>query len=165
MAFASVALPYLDAAYNLARWLVRDTDLAQDVVHDAMLRAMTYFDGFRSENPRAWLMQIVRTTAYDRLAKRRDAREVSLEDDPVPDPIDPAHDPEVTLVQAQAQATLARALDALPTELRECVVLRELEEMSYRDIARVTGVPIGTVMSRLWRARRELLRWGREQHA
>ena len=98
-------------------------------------------------------------------AKRRDAREVSLEDDPVPDPIDPAHDPEVALVQAQAQATLARALDALPTELRECVVLRELEEMSYRDIARVTGVPIGTVMSRLWRARRELLRWGREQHA
>ncbi|HEX3350028.1 MAG TPA: sigma-70 family RNA polymerase sigma factor [Acetobacteraceae bacterium] len=164
-AFARVILPHLDAAYNLARWLLRDGDVAQDVVHDAMLRAMTYFAGYRGGDARAWLMQIVRTTAYDRMAKRRDSREVPIEPEPVHEPVDPADDPEDALVRVQAHDTLAKALDALPVELRECVVLRELEEMSYRDIARVTGVPIGTVMSRLWRARRELLRWGQARCA
>ncbi len=148
--FARIALPHLDAAYNLARWLVRDPVLAEDVVQDAMLRGLTYVRTFRGDNARAWLLQIVRTTAYSRLAGRREGAELP-EDLP-----DPADDPEAALAQAERHATLEQALAALPADLRECLVLRELEDMSYRDIARVVGVPIGTVMSRLWRARKLL---------
>ena len=126
---------------------------------------MTYFASFRDGNARAWLLQIVRTTAYDAMAKRRRAGEVPLEPDTVSEPIDPADDPEHAYARVQGSATLAEALGALPDELRECVVLRELEEMSYRDIARITGVPTGTVMSRLWRARQALLRFGKERLA
>lgn len=152
--FARVALPHLDAAYSLARWLVRDPALADDVVQDAYVRALTYFAGFRGENPRAWLLQIVRTVAYDRLGRR-----------PAEDPLDPAlpdpgDDPEAALAGRQGAAGLATALAALPAELRECLVLRELEELPYRDIARITGVPVGTVMSRLFRARQVLARIG-----
>jgi RNA polymerase sigma factor (sigma-70 family) len=163
--FARVALPHLDAAYNLARWLLRDPDVAQDVVQDAMLKAMTYFASFRDGNARAWLLQIVRTTAYDAMAKRRRGGEVPLEPETVTEPIDPADDPERAYARVQGSATLVEALDTLPAELRECIVLRELEEMSYRDIARITGVPTGTVMSRLWRARQSLLRFGKERLA
>lgn len=158
-AFARLALPHLDAAYNLARWLVHDPVAAEDVVQDALVRAMTYLHGFRGENPRAWLLRIVRTTAYSRLARTRDAREVGLE--AAPEQPDVADTPEAALERLQGETTLARALACLPTELRECLVLRELEEMSYRDIARVTDVPIGTVMSRLWRAREALMRHGK----
>ena len=159
-AFARAALPHLDAAYNLARWLVRDADAAQDVVQDAMVRALTYFAGFRGENARAWLLQIVRTTAYNRAARQRGAAEVPLPEEDEPALPDPGATPEAALAQREAAGTLEQALAALPPELRECLVLRELEEMSYRDIARVTGVPTGTVMSRLWRARQALLRHG-----
>jgi RNA polymerase sigma-70 factor (ECF subfamily) len=155
-AFARVALPHLDAAANLARWLVRDPVLAEDVLQDAMLRGLTYIRSFRGDNPRAWLLQIVRTTAYTRLAARRDAAEVPLDPEPAAEIADWADDPEQALVQLQRRATLDRTLAALPTELREIIVLRELEDMSYRDIARITGLPLGTVMSRLWRARRAL---------
>jgi RNA polymerase sigma-70 factor (ECF subfamily) len=164
--FARLALPHLDAAYNLARWLLRDPVAAEDVVQDAMLRALTYFASFRGTNARAWLLQIVRNAAHDRLAAGARAREVPLmpfddEDEaPVHEPADPADDPEAALSRRQDRAALGEALAALPVELRECLVLRELEEMSYRDIAQVTGVPVGTVMSRLWRARRALLRSG-----
>jgi RNA polymerase sigma-70 factor (ECF subfamily) len=158
--FARAALPHLDAAYNLARWLVRDPATAEDVVQDALVRAMTYFAGFRGTNPRAWLLQIVRTTAYTRLAARRP--EVPLEPEPAEALPDPSDDPETALSRCEDHATLARILDSLPPELRECLVLRELEEMSYRDIAHVTGVPIGTVMSRLWRARQMLLGQAKE---
>jgi len=153
-AFARIALPHLDAAYNLARWLVRDPTLAEDVVQDAMLRGLTYVASFRGDNPRAWILQIVRTTAYTRLASRRGAAEVPLDPEPAAEIVDPADDPETALWQRQRHATLEQALQNLPPELREIIVLRELEEMSYRDIARVTGVPIGTVMSRLSRARK-----------
>ncbi len=159
-AFARVALPHLDAAYNLARWLVRDADAAQDVVQDAMVRALTYFASFRGDNARAWLLQIVRTTAYTRVARSRGTAEVPLPGEDEPALPDPGIGPEAALAQREDADTLARALAALPAELRECLVLRELEEMSYRDIARVTGVPAGTVMSRLWRARQALLRHG-----
>jgi len=161
--FARLALPHLDAAYNLARWLLRDPVAAEDAVQDALLRALTYFASFRGGNPRAWLLQIVRNTALDRLAAVARAREVPLvafddaDETPVTEPVDPADDPEAALSRAQDRAALGTALAALPAELRECLVLRELEEMSYRDIAQVTGVPVGTVMSRLWRARRALL--------
>jgi RNA polymerase sigma-70 factor (ECF subfamily) len=161
--FAGLALPHLDAAYNLARWLLRDPVAAEDAVQDALLRALTYFASFRGGNPRAWLLQIVRNVALDRLAAAARAREVPLvafndaDETAVAEPADPADDPEAALSRAQDRAALDAALAALPVELRECLVLRELEEMSYRDIAQVTGVPVGTVMSRLWRARRALL--------
>jgi RNA polymerase sigma-70 factor (ECF subfamily) len=162
--FASIALPHLDAAYNLARWLLRDPIVAEDVVQDAMLRAMTYFGTFRGGNARAWLLQIVRTTAYTRLASKRDGKEIPLNIE-THDPVDPADDPERAFARGEGGSFLERALDALPHDLRECVVLRELEEMSYRDISRITGVPLGTVMSRLWRARQALLRFGQENPA
>jgi RNA polymerase sigma-70 factor, ECF subfamily len=163
-AFARVALPHLDAAYNLARWLVRDPTLAEDVVQDAMLRGLTYVRSFRGENPRAWLLQIVRTAAYTRLAARRDTVEVPLDAEPAADIVDEADDPEATVLQGERYSALEQALAALPPELREIIVLRELEELSYREIARVIGVPLGTVMSRLWRARRAL-RLPVEEHA
>jgi RNA polymerase sigma-70 factor, ECF subfamily len=152
-------LPHLDAAYNLARWMLRDPAAAEDVVQEAMLRALTYFASFRGTNARAWLLQIVRTTALNALAAPR-AEPVQEEMDEI---ADPAPDPEEGYAARQRRTQLDAALAALPLELRECIVLRELEELSYKEIARITNVPIGTVMSRLWRARQELLRIGAEQ--
>jgi RNA polymerase sigma-70 factor (ECF subfamily) len=151
-AFARIALPHLDAAYALARWLVRDPVLAEDVVQDALVRGLTYLGSFRGENPRAWLLRIVRGVAYDRLGARGRGTEVAL-DEAIPDG---AADPEAALAAAERHATLTQALAALPPELREVIVLRELEELSYREIAQIAGVPVGTVMSRLWRARQAL---------
>jgi RNA polymerase sigma factor (sigma-70 family) len=159
--FEQVVLPNLDAAYSLARWLVRDAHLAEDVVQDAVVRGLTYFTSFRGGDPRAWLMRIVRNTAYSALA----ARQLSLRhlaapegtEDAVLAVPDPGAGPETALSDIQDAERLAQALDALPPELRECLVLRELEELSYKEIALVTGVPIGTVMSRLWRARQMLM--------
>jgi RNA polymerase sigma-70 factor (ECF subfamily) len=161
--FEELALPHLDAAANLARWLVRDPALADDVVQDAMLRALTYFPTFRGGSARAWLLRIVRNAAYDRLAEQqgRGAREVAIDggaDDPALDVPDPGAGPEAAMSGRQDRVRLRRALDALPVEQRECLILRELEELSYQEIVRVTGAPIGTVMSRLWRARQALLR-------
>lgn len=151
-------LRHLDAAHNLARWLLRDAAAAEDVVQEAVLRALRYRDGWRGGDGRAWLLRIVRNAAWDWLAARRTAAEQPLPEHPdtMPALTDPAADPEAALVAAEALRGVEAALLALPPELRECLVLRELEEMSYRDIAQVTGVPIGTVMSRLWRARRAL---------
>jgi RNA polymerase sigma factor (sigma-70 family) len=152
----------LDAAYNLARWLLRDPSAAEDVVQDAVLRALRY-GGWRGGDGRAWLLQIVRNASYDWLSRRRARAEVALETtaDGVSGPADrladPAPDPEAALAARETRDGLAAAVAALPPELRECLVLREMEEMSYRDIARITGAPVGTVMSRLWRARRALV--------
>jgi RNA polymerase sigma-70 factor, ECF subfamily len=154
--FEQRVLPHLDAAYNLARWLVRDPAAAEDVVQEAMLRALRYHAGLRGE-AKPWLLQIVRNVAYGALATRRKAAEVPLDGDAPHDPPDPADDPEATLARHQERHHLDRALAALPEDLRECLVLRELEELSYKEIAQVTGVAIGTVMSRLWRARRDLM--------
>ncbi|HYZ63681.1 MAG TPA: sigma-70 family RNA polymerase sigma factor [Acetobacteraceae bacterium] len=153
--FEAVVLPHLDAAYNLARWLVRDPSLAQDVVQDATLRGLTGFRGFRGGDGRAWLLRIVRNVAYDMLASRAAPAGDETEAADVPDPADT---PEAALLRRESLDQLAGALAALPLELRECLVLRELEELSYKEIAQVTGQPIGTVMSRLWRARQALLR-------
>ena len=152
--FAEIALPHLDAAYNLARWLVRDPAMAEDVVQDAMVRALTYFPTYRGDGARAWLLRIVRTTAYTRLSERqgRAAREIALAADALDMP-DRGPGPEASMVRLEGTQAVERALGALPAELRECLVLRELEELSYAEIARITEVPIGTVMSRLWRAR------------
>jgi RNA polymerase sigma factor (sigma-70 family) len=159
-------VPHLGSAYSVARWLVKDAATAEDVVQDAFVRALGAFKGFRGENPRAWLLQIVRNVAFDAIERRRRdvAREVSgaLDNegadhgDPVPQIPDTSDNPEAALAQSQNGRALDALLAALPAELRECVVLRELEELSYKEISQITGSPIGTVMSRLWRARRSL---------
>ncbi|GAC1347374.1 MAG: hypothetical protein NVSMB18_32150 [Acetobacteraceae bacterium] len=163
--FEQIVLPHLDAAYNLARWLIRDPTLAEDVVQDATVRALGYFSSYRGGDGRAWLLRIVRNTAYAALAARTrecarslDQAGAGLDCEPVALQVaDPADDPETALAHRQDLGTLDRALGALPIELRECLVLRELEELSYKEVAHVTGLPIGTVMSRLWRARRALM--------
>jgi RNA polymerase sigma factor (sigma-70 family) len=161
--FERIVLPHLDSAHNLARWLVRDASLAEDVVQDAMLRALSYFATFRGGDARAWLLQIVRNAAYAALASRRKRAETALDGEgcdgegAVLDVPDQADDPEAALTRHQDLQRLGQALAALPCELRECLVLRELEGCSYKEIARVTGMPIGTVMSRLWRARQALM--------
>jgi RNA polymerase sigma-70 factor (ECF subfamily) len=162
-AFSRIAVPHLDAAYNLARWLVRDPAAAEDVVQDAMVRALDYFATFRGENPRAWLLRIVRNVALTRIDQRARSREQPLDAEPGgahEHLADATPDPEQVLARTENMSQLERMLSTLPTDLRECVVLRELEEMSYRDIARVTGVPVGTVMSRLFRGRQALMRLG-----
>jgi RNA polymerase sigma-70 factor (ECF subfamily) len=157
---ARAALPHLDAAYNLARWLVRDPHAAEDVVQEAFARAMTYAAGFREENPRAWLLAIVRGVAYDRLARER--RFVPLDEEAHAELPDPDPGPEDAAMRGERAGQLGALLELLPPEWRECVVLREIEDMSYRDIARIAGVPVGTVMSRLFRARQALAKHARE---
>ena len=164
--FERVMLPHLDAAHNLARWLVRDPSLAEDVVQDAYERACKYFAAFRGGSGRAWLLQIVRNAAYSTLKARRRGMEVSLstgtraadEDGVDMDIPDSSSDPEATLAQRQDLATLDDALNALPVAWRECLILREVESLSYKEMARIMDVPIGTVMSRLSRARQALQR-------
>ena len=156
--FADVALPHLDAAYNLARWLMGRSDEAEDVVQDAMVRALTYFPTFRGVNARAWLLQIVRNTAYSALGAKKLVRlePIAMSSEGESALADPGDTPETALLRARDRRALDDLLARLPVELRETIVLRELEEMSYRDIAQVTEAPIGTVMSRLWRARQLL---------
>jgi RNA polymerase sigma-70 factor (ECF subfamily) len=162
--FHTDVLVHLDAAHNLARWLMRNPSEAEDVVQEAVLRAFSYFPTFRGENARAWLLQIVRNAAYAMLKKSQGIHMVKLrtdgddtEDGDIGvDLIDPSGDPESLLMQGDAHRQVDALLQRLPAELRECVILRELEELSYREIAEITAVPIGTVMSRLWRARRLL---------
>ncbi len=160
--FEQVVLPHLDAAYNLARWLVRDPSLAEDIVQDAVLRALQYFASFRGDDDgRAWLLQIVRNAAYAAIKARRIGTDIPLGDaeaEGVMELPDPGPGPEALLARRQDLEQLDQALAAMPIALRECLVLCELERLSYKDIARVTGVPVGTVMSRLWRARRALTR-------
>ena len=164
--FEQIMLPHLDAAYNLARWLVRDPSIAEDVVQDAYERACKYFAAFRGLSGRAWLLQIGRNTAYSTLKARRRGMEVSLtsgtraadEDGVDMDMPDPSPGPEATLAQRQDLAALDDALNALPVAWRECLILREVEVLSYKEMARIMDVPIGTVMSRLSRARQVLQR-------
>jgi RNA polymerase sigma-70 factor, ECF subfamily len=163
--FEQVVMPHFNAAYNLARWLVADATLAEDVVQDAMLRAFSYFGSYKGGDGKSWLLRIVRNVAYSTLATRR-RRMTSLDDAGLTDDGEPlalqiadtSDDPEETLVRLESFARLDLAMAALPAELRECLVLHELEELSYKEVANVTGVPIGTVMSRLWRARQALMR-------
>ena len=158
--FEEVALPHLDAAYNLARWLTRNEADAADVVQEAFLRALTYFEGYRGENPRAWLLMIVRNTCYRWLERNRSAKitPISLENEAAVERAaglggEPALDPEA-LVGRQRDATLLNALiEQLPPLFREVLILREVDELSYLDFSEVLAVPIGTVMSRLARAR------------
>jgi len=155
--FETAVLPHLDAAFNLARWLMRNAQDAEDVVQEAVLRALTYYPGFRGENPRGWLLQIVRNAAYAAMKLNPgDSRVAANDDQALPELVDPADDPEASLIKERDRLHVATLLAGLPVELRETVVLREMEEMSYKEIAQITAAPIGTVMSRLWRARRLL---------
>ena len=157
MNFEEAVMPHLDAAYNLARWLTRNEHDAQDMVQEAYLRALRFFGGFHGTDARAWLLTIVRNTCYTWL-KRKQAPEFSCDFEEAvmtkesnePDP-ESSHE-----LKVQAQL-INEAIEKLPVEFREVVILRELEELSYKEIAAITGIPIGTVMSRLSRARKRLL--------
>lgn len=154
--FERLALPHLDAAYNLARWLTHNDHDAQDVVQDAVMRAMRYIDGLRAEGARGWLLQIVRNTCYTWLKTNRPAERVILDDvdDAWQDFPAPATDePHAVALRNADREQLNAAIAALPVAYREVLVLREMEDFSYSDIARIAEIPIGTVMSRLARAR------------
>ena len=154
--FEALVLPCLDAAYNLARWLARDNADAQDVVQEAMLRALRYFDSFHGNDARVWLLAIVRNTYYTlRMKTPPDNLRESLDEDAHP-LVDQGPSPEALTLLAVDVGTLQLALERLPSPLREVLVLRELEECSYKEIAAITEQKIGTVMSRLARARERL---------
>ncbi len=154
--FEELIMPHLDAAYNLARWLTRNDHDAQDVVQDAFLRAFKFFDGFRGGNSRSWLLSIVRNTAYTWLQKNRKHELGTISDQEIEKIQDGAPNPEALLVKDTDHQEVMKAIGDLPVEFREALILRELEEMSYKEIADVLDVPLGTVMSRLARARRQL---------
>lgn len=154
--FEHVVLPHLASAVNLARWLLRNRTDAEDVVQEAMLRAYRFFDRFRGGNARAWLLQIVRNTCYTWLENNRHADITTEFDEELHHR--PAPTPESLVAQADERQQLAAALESLPSRSREVLVLRELEGCSYREIAEIAGIPIGTVMSTLSRARQQLQR-------
>jgi len=150
---AELLLPHLDSAYKLARWLMRNTDDAQDVVHEAYVRAFQYAAGFRGGNPRAWLLTIVRNTAYQWLRKARAHEPPTQFDEDVHTTGAEASNPEQLLLQNAEAHLVEIVLGELPLRFREVLVLRELEGLSYKEIAGVMGMPAGTVMSTLSRAR------------
>ncbi|AYB54416.2 RNA polymerase sigma factor [Ralstonia solanacearum] len=160
--FAQAVLPHVDAAYNLARWLTGDAQDADDVVQEACLRAFRLFGGFRGGDGRPWLLAIVRNTWFSECARRKQARMQSWQDDADPLPADDlatyGADPAALLARADDVRRMRAALARLPVAYREVLVLRELEDLPYRDIAAIVDVPVGTVMSRLARARQQLAR-------
>jgi len=163
--FEREVLPHLDAAYNLARWLLRNDQDAEDVTQDSMLRAYRFFDGFRGANAKAWLLTIVRNASYSWLARKRSTpaavgADVSprLDEPETLEAVATEETPESLLAVKTELAWLQDSLDDMPTEYREVLVLRELEELSYKEISAAIDVPLGTVMSRLSRARTLLQR-------
>jgi RNA polymerase sigma factor (sigma-70 family) len=149
-------LPHLDAAYNLARWLTRDDHDAEDLVQTAYLRALKFVGGFHGANVRAWLLAIVRNASYTWLEQKRARGPATSFDEEIHGTEADAMDPEETLLREDQVRLVRRAVEELPPELREVVVLRELEGMSYKEIAAIAEIPLGTVMSRLARARERL---------
>lgn len=154
--FEAVVLPWLDAAWNLARWLARDDADAQDVVQEAMLRALRYFDSFRGGDARVWLLAIVRNTYFTLRSKALPEQLAEPLDEDVHPLADEQASPEALTLLAVDVGSLRAALERLPPPWREAIVLRELEECSYKEIAVITEQKIGTVMSRLARARERL---------
>jgi RNA polymerase sigma factor (sigma-70 family) len=157
--FEALALPHLDAAYNLARWLARDDQDACDIVQDAFLRAFGAIDGLHGDNARPWLLAIVRNTCFTWLARNRAGGQHVSYDEETHALADLDADPERLALCADERQRIDAALGRLPLEFREVIVLRELEDMSYKEIAAVLAIPMGTVMSRLARGRRLLARY------
>jgi RNA polymerase sigma-70 factor (ECF subfamily) len=158
--FESAVLENLDAAHNLARWLTRNDHDAEEVVQEACLKGFRAFDSFRGGDFRAWFLTIVRNTSFTLLSRNKaapaQATEQSLELGVELAADDQQYDPQLLAVRAADADLVRRAIEQLPVVLRETVVLRELEGLSYKEVARITGVPIGTVMSRLARGRAQL---------
>jgi len=150
---AESLLSHLDSAYNLARWLVRNPEDAEDVVQEAYLRAFQYAGGFRGGDPRAWLLTIVRNSSYRWLRKARAYEPATQFDEEIHTSGTETSNPEQLLLQSADGHLVEKALGELPVRFREILVLRELEGLSYKEIADVMGTPIGTVMSTLSRAR------------
>jgi RNA polymerase sigma-70 factor (ECF subfamily) len=163
--FRAVMLPHLDAAHRFARWLTRDPVAAQDLAQEAMLRALRYFHAFRGDEARPWLLRIVRNTWSDQRARHGAEQPLEIAGDRADD----RPDPEQSALAGDRRRHVAAALAALPADMREVLVLREIEDLSYKQIAAVLDLPIGTIMSRLARAREKLAadlrgRLGRRGH-
>ena len=154
--FDDVVLPHLDAAYTLARWLVRNSHDAEDIVQEAYLRALKFFGGYHGGDSRAWILKIVRNTSYSFLEKNRSAGQAVEFDEQLHTTETGQPDVEATLLQSVDSRALRKALEELPVNFREVLILRELEGLSYKEIAEVMGVPMGTVMSGLARGRFQL---------
>ena len=154
--FEQVVLPHLDAAYNLARWLMRSDQDAQDVAQEAYLRAFRFFPGFRGGDARAWLLRIVRNACYTWLSVNRPLQDAAEFDEHSFTPDSRALNPEEIILRNNSDSLVRKALEMLPPNSREVLVLREMEGMPYKEIAEVTGMPLGSVMSTLSRARDRL---------
>ena len=154
--FDLLILPHLDAAYNLARWLVGNPADAEDIVQEAFLRALRFFDGFRGADSRAWLLKIVRNTSYSWLRKNRPTQLTDEFDETIHSDENADESAEMKLLSRAESERVINALEALPLTFREILVLREIEGLSYKEISEVTGVAMGTVMSSLSRARHRL---------
>ncbi len=152
--FDLLMLPHMDAAWNLARWLMRNDHDAEDVVQDAFVRAWRFYDGFHGSQSRPWLLAIVRNTAYSWMEKNRSGHEMP-DDDRIDERVVEIG-PEALAIRGDEKRRLNVALDLLPAQYREVIVLRELEDFSYREIAQIAAIPVGTVMSRLARGRKLL---------
>lgn len=162
--FQAMVLPHLDSAFNLARWLTRSHQDAEDIVQEAYLRAFKFFDSFHGEDGRAWLLSIVRNTFYTWYQQNKtqanstqfeeELHSIQPEDAAATQYVD--NNPEALLIQKDSRRQLQQALEALSVEFREVMVMRELEDLSYKQIAGIVGIPIGTVMSRLGRGRKQL---------
>ena len=154
--FEKAVLPHLDAAYNLARWLTHNNHDAEDVVQEAYLRAFKFFGGFRGGDSRSWLLTIVRNTCYTWLRQNQPHELTTVFDEEIHSVGSDATNPETIILESVDNELLRQALEELPVEFREAIVLRELEGLSYKEIANITDLPVGTVMSRLARARKRL---------
>ena len=156
--FEQSILPHLDAAYNLARWLTRNEHDAEDMAQESYLRAFKFFDGFHGTDARAWLLAIVRNTCYTWLQQNRGRETMASFDEEIHTIENEASNPAKLVLKSDDREMLKQALEELPVEFREVVVLRDLEELSYKQVAEVANIPLGTVMSRLARARERLKR-------
>ena len=153
--FEQVVLPHLGAAYNLARWLTGNNHDAEDVVQESYLRALKFFGGFRGENSRPWLLTIVRNTCFTWLRQNRFSEFTELDEQIHGREREPRN-PESMLLAAAQSEMVRKAIEELPPEFREVIILREMEELSYKEISAIASIPVGTVMSRLARARSRL---------
>jgi RNA polymerase sigma-70 factor (ECF subfamily) len=156
VSFEEAMLPHLDAAHNLARWLLRNEQDAQDVVQEAYLRAFKSFSGFHGSNGRAWLLTIVRNTSYTLLKKNRAIALTTTFDEEIHASGDPSASPATIVEHAENAELIKNAMEELPAEFREILTLRHQENLSYNEIGEILKIPIGTVMSRLARARSKL---------